>query len=124
MSKTKYTELPKVIRQIAETMLAKHRENDPESYNLDEAELLNCLARILEGKHPLKAFGSPGDWGYGTPIGDALLAAFKQPLPEPRRFTDEQVEAWMLRYNIGGSISEGRCALEDAATLHLTDVAF
>ncbi len=35
-------------------------------------ELLRCLARMIEGKAVEKAFGAPGDWGYGTPIGDAL----------------------------------------------------
>ena len=63
-------------------MIVKRREADPESCNLDEAELLNCLARILEGKHPMAAFGSPGDWGYGTPIGKALFAAYKEPQTE------------------------------------------
>lgn len=38
----------------------------------DEAELLRVLARILEGKDTLRAFGSPGDWGYSSPIGSAL----------------------------------------------------
>ena len=92
MSKTKYTELPKVIRKIAEKMLVDHREKDPESYILDEAELMNCLARILEGKHPLKAFGSPGDWGYGTPIGDALMAAYDEPQPKETVTTSIETE--------------------------------
>lgn len=38
----------------------------------DAAELLCVLARVLDGKPIEKAFGAPGDWGYGTPIGDAL----------------------------------------------------
>jgi hypothetical protein len=34
--------------------------------------------------HPLKAMGAPGDWGYGTPIGDGLLAALQQsPIDTP-----------------------------------------
>lgn len=43
----------------------------------DVAELALVAARVLEGKPVLRAFGAPGDWGYGTPIGDALLAALK-----------------------------------------------
>lgn len=38
----------------------------------DTAELLRVLARVVEGKPIAKAFGAPGDWGYGTPIGEAL----------------------------------------------------
>lgn len=41
----------------------------------DDAELLICLARILEGRELGRAFGSPGDWGYNTPIGRALASA-------------------------------------------------
>lgn len=38
----------------------------------DNAELVRVLARVVEGMTLEKAFGAPGDWGYGTPIGDAL----------------------------------------------------
>jgi len=123
----KYIELPKVIRKIAEKMQEQQRQLDPESCGMsDEAELMNCLARILEGKHPLKALGAPGDWGYGTPIGDALLAAYNEAQPEIGNchFSDDQVIAWMGSYNIGGSITGGRTAMEDAATLNLRDEAF
>jgi hypothetical protein len=41
----------------------------------DDSELLLVLARIVEGKDPGRAFGSPGDWGYSHPIGRALAAA-------------------------------------------------
>lgn len=34
--------------------------------------LLKVLAHIVDGKTVAQAFGAPGDWGYGTPIGDAL----------------------------------------------------
>jgi len=71
-----YTQLAKVIRGMAEKMIAEGHAKDPEVFQLDGGELLNCLARILEGKEIHKAFGAPGDWGYGTPIGDALMAAY------------------------------------------------
>jgi len=45
----------------------------------DIAELLSVLARIVEGKTIDKAFGAPGDWGYGTPIGDGIFAMLKEP---------------------------------------------
>ncbi len=38
----------------------------------DTGELLCVLARVLEGKPVLRAFGAPGDWGYNTAIGAAL----------------------------------------------------
>lgn len=38
----------------------------------DVSELLNVLARVCEGKSLVQAFGPPGDWGYDTPIGEAL----------------------------------------------------
>jgi len=49
--------------------------------HLDAAELLKVLARVIEGKTIEQAMGSPGDWGYGTPIGDALLALLREPEP-------------------------------------------
>lgn len=47
------------------------------SRELKEAsELMLVLARLLAGKSVHEAFGAPGDWGYGTPIGDALLKCY------------------------------------------------
>lgn len=40
----------------------------------DNAELLMVLARVVEGRDVSRAFGSPCDWGYNTPIGRALAA--------------------------------------------------
>lgn len=37
-------------------------------------DLLGVLAHIVDGKPIDKAFGSPGDWGYGTEIGSALAS--------------------------------------------------
>lgn len=36
--------------------------------------LLSVLANIVDGMPVDRAFGSPGDWGYGTPIGDAIAS--------------------------------------------------
>lgn len=41
---------------------------------MDDAELLRVLARVLDGRPIEKAFGAPGDWGYGTAIGNAVAA--------------------------------------------------
>jgi len=40
----------------------------------DAKDLLGVLAHIVDGKPIDKAFGSPGDWGYGTEIGAALAS--------------------------------------------------
>ena len=40
--------------------------------------LLRVLANVADGKTLLRAMGAPGDWGYGTPLGDALLAALSE----------------------------------------------
>lgn len=40
----------------------------------DAAELLRVMARIMEGKPQIAAFGAPGDWGYETELGRAVLA--------------------------------------------------
>lgn len=36
--------------------------------------LISVLGSVIEGVPIERAMGAPGDWGYGTPIGDALLA--------------------------------------------------
>lgn len=51
------------------------RERDETDAGRDDAELIRVLARVLEGKPVASAFGAPGDWGYGTAVGDALAAA-------------------------------------------------
>lgn len=60
--------------KMATVLRAKAQEiQDSEAKDrLDTAELINVLARVVEGKPIERAFGAPGDWGYGTPIGDAL----------------------------------------------------
>lgn len=40
--------------------------------------LIGVLAHVVNGMEVLRAFGAPGDWGYGTPIGDGLLRALDQ----------------------------------------------
>lgn len=66
--------LSQVIRNEAQNLLGTE--------HTDAAELLLVLARLVEGKTLYKAMGAPGDWGYGTPIGDALLALLREPAPD------------------------------------------
>jgi hypothetical protein len=64
------------IRNRARTIINSTANEDPNKPGyteaMDDAELLQVLARILEGRTIKEAFGAPGDWGYGTPIGDAV----------------------------------------------------
>lgn len=45
----------------------------------EAVELVGCLRRILPSVTPdelYRAFGAPGDFGYNTPIGDALYRIY------------------------------------------------
>ncbi len=68
--------------------LREATESDSELYDrvseLREAvELTRCLRRLLDGRNVREihaAFGAPGDFGYDTPIGDALARAYREPV--------------------------------------------
>lgn len=66
--------LSQELRRMAKSVYddgCGNAEPPPKDYS-DVAELLRVLARVVEGKPVKNAFGAPGDWGYGTPIGEAL----------------------------------------------------
>jgi hypothetical protein len=44
----------------------------------DAAELSRVLARLIAGKTLHEAFGAPGDWGYDTPLGQAVLQMYQE----------------------------------------------
>ena len=68
--------LAKLLRDRAGKMVDSPPFDGPErKENLDTAELIAVLARVVEGQSVRAAFGSPGDWGYESPIGQALTAA-------------------------------------------------
>ena len=67
-----HTALSRVLRERAMKMLAIDGEPLTLGELMDNSELLLVLARLVEGKSLLQAFGAPGDWGYNTPIGSAL----------------------------------------------------
>lgn len=72
--------LQQAIRKVAETTIDIAYEDANEAHTRDlrdAAELVRVLGRLLVGKSVHEAFGSPGDWGYGTPVGDALLEVYK-----------------------------------------------
>ncbi len=62
---------PELSKALRDKAAALHETNT------DAAELILVLARVVEGREIHKAFGAPGDWGYGTPIGAALYQSLK-----------------------------------------------
>ena len=87
-----------VLRDKAEEI--QKLEDLDDRNRLDVAELLRVLARMADGKDVYRAFGAPGDWGYGTPIGDALNEAYSPKRPNdpssatrPTRASDCNLDA-------------------------------
>lgn len=68
------SKLAEIIRSHADAIQNSEGE---QPHPAETAELLRCLARVVEGKTRYKSFGAPGDWGYGTPIGDAVMDAIR-----------------------------------------------
>ena len=81
MSTPASTQLGQAIRAEAAKLATSAETAAVPAEFFDASELLRVLARIVEGKSIDQAFGAPGDWGYGTPIGDASYALLKEPLP-------------------------------------------
>ena len=63
-------------RKLTAAIVSHARENNPDLDPHTEA-LIRVLGSVIEGVDPIRAMGAPGDWGYGTPIGDALLDLLK-----------------------------------------------
>ena len=76
-----YDTLASAVRQKASALLEVEDEETGWSKFRDEAELLNVLARILEGKDIFQSFGAPGDWGYTNSIGKALASSLRNLAP-------------------------------------------
>ena len=65
--------LAKILRDRADTIIDSPPYDGPGVRSrLDDAELFRVLSRVVAGRTLEQAFGAPGDWGYGTPIGKAL----------------------------------------------------
>lgn len=52
-------------------------EGDPSQDRADSKDLVRACARLIAGQMIYAAFGSPGDWGYSTPIGKALNELYR-----------------------------------------------
>ncbi len=61
----------------------------------DAVGMMAVARRLLTGRSRAEihaAFGAPGDWGYGTPIGDALRALYSAPATPAATLTvDERI---------------------------------
>lgn len=76
------TRLAEAVRNVADQLSGDD--------TINAFALLCAFARVLEGKDLGKAMGAPGDWGYGTPIGDAVLALLREPGFPPRLIVPEK----------------------------------
>lgn len=76
------TKLVEAIEDRAEELRTKALDGEyTDEVVLRDSRLLMCLARMVErndGTDIYGVFGAPGDWGYGTPIGDALCEAYTE----------------------------------------------
>ena len=61
--------------------IVNHAGDANHDLNHTTAALIRVLGSVIEGIPVEKAMGAPGSWGYGTPIGDALLAMLQAPKP-------------------------------------------
>lgn len=54
--------------------IIEHAETANPDLDNTTSGLISVLGSVIEGVPVEKALGSPGDWGYDTPIGKALRA--------------------------------------------------
>jgi flagellar biosynthesis/type III secretory pathway protein FliH len=87
-----YSTVAQTLREEAEKIRAFAEKEEPMRACYRHAELLCVLARACEGKDLYKSFGAPGDWGYGTPIGDALEHAYSHGRSESENTEIERAE--------------------------------
>lgn len=64
-------------RTLAKAILDHATENNPDLDGHTES-LIRVLGSVIEGVPVMRAMGAPGDWGYGTPIGDAVLEILRE----------------------------------------------
>lgn len=72
--------LASALRSKASEVREVYSESTVDNQALrDAASLLRVLANVVEGMSMPKAFGAPGDWGYETELGKAVLALHRTP---------------------------------------------
>lgn len=106
-------DLSKVLRAEA----AAIRDNEDLSQDAkDCSSLIDVLASIVERQiitvsQTRRAFGPPGDWGYGTPIGQALQEFYK--LERPTTLSKEELSRFEDAFSThtGNTIRECACGV-------------
>lgn len=82
-----HQQLARALRDCAEQVAGLRDElddSDADKYHRDSRvlgdahTLIGVLANVAAGKPLLWAMGPPGDWGRGTPIGLAIIAALSE----------------------------------------------
>ena len=97
--------------------IVKHAEEANLDLNTTTYSLIVVLGSVIEGIPVERALGSPGSWGYGTPIGDALLALI-QSQPAKQITANDLIEQLVTE---GGSIvSSGDCSEMEIADAKAT----
>lgn len=106
-------EMSKAIRARAQQMRDCDDVGLPNGVLADNAELLLVLARIIDGKPLLRAFGSPGDWGYSHPIGRALAAAAEAADLEPPAQRLDEIRSALLVVLDCVDYTSGNCSINE-----------
>ena len=76
--------LARALRDLSNTLRERIDAFDDDNYDqclIDTLRLceacIDTLAHIANGMDVVRAFGAPGEWGYGTPIGDGVWAYYQ-----------------------------------------------
>lgn len=88
-------------RTLAKAILDHATENNPD-LDVHTESLIRVLGSVIEGVPVMRAMGAPGDWGYGTPIGDAVLEILRENTILDR-ITPEEITEWLAEK----ALSEG-----------------
>lgn len=102
-------------RELTAAIIGHATEKNPNLDHHTEA-LIRALGSMIEGIPVDRAMGAPGAWGYGTPIGDALLAMYCSRTDEkevrvvewiPVGFRLPDVELTVMIHEDDGEVSTG-----------------
>lgn len=81
------TKITAATARLAKALRAEANEQ------VEASTYISIIARLLEGKTLDEAMGAPGDWGYDTPIGDAVYALLNEEGHAPRLTVPDDVTA-------------------------------
>lgn len=75
-------ELAKVLDEILNTEYQEYEDKVKNRHESNRYQIMKCMwltirKGFLSTEQIHEVFGAPGAWGYGTPIGDALLRIYQ-----------------------------------------------